>query len=88
LSDRTNLGTIVVVDGRQPGYSVGMRLGTLAERLASMGAQWAVEMDGGGSSTLATTTGPQPRVLNCPIHTRLPCRARPVAAQLGVRRVR
>lgn len=78
----------VVVDGRQPGYSVGMRLGTLAERLASMGAQWAVEMDGGGSSTLATTTGPEPRVLNCPIHTRLPCRARPVAAQLGVRRVR
>ncbi len=78
---------LVVVDGRQPGYSDGMRLDELAELLRDLGARWAVEMDGGGSSTMVDGTGPRPRVLNCPIHTRLPCRERPVASQLGVRRV-
>ncbi len=77
----------VTVDGRQPGYSEGMTLGALGRLLAGMGAQWAVEMDGGGSSTLADTTGPSPRTLNCPIHTRMPCRDRPVAAQVGIKRV-
>ncbi len=77
----------VVVDGRQPGYSEGMTLGSLGRLLAGMGIEWAIEMDGGGSSTLATTTGPNPRTLNCPIHTRMPCRDRPVAAQVGIKRV-
>ena len=77
----------VVVDGRQPGYSEGITLAALGRELAGLGAQWAVEMDGGGSSTLVDTTGPKPRSLNCPIHTRLPCRARAVAAQVGVKRI-
>ena len=75
----------VVVDGRQPGYSEGVSLAALGRILAGLGAQWAVEMDGGGSSTLVTTTGSRPRAINCPIHTRLPCRARAVAAQVGVK---
>ncbi len=77
----------VAVDGRQPGYSEGMTLGALGRLLAVMGIEWAVEMDGGGSSTLADTTGSSPRTLNCPIHTRMPCRDRPVAAQVGVKRI-
>lgn len=75
----------VVADGRQPGYSEGMTLAALAQLLADQGAQWAVEMDGGGSSTLIDATDRPARALNCPIHTRLPCRERPVAAQVGVR---
>lgn len=77
----------VAVDGRQPGYSEGMTLGALGRLLASMGLRWAVEMDGGGSSTLVHTTGGVPRTLNCPIHTRMPCRERPVAAQVGIKRI-
>lgn len=77
----------VVVDGRQPGYSDGITLVGLADALVALGAQWAVEMDGGGSSTLVDATGDPVRTLNCPIHTRLPCRERPVAAQVGIKRV-
>ncbi len=77
----------VVVDGRQPGYSEGMTLDAIGRLLADMGLQWAIEMDGGGSSTLVDTTGATPRTLNCPIHTRMPCRGRPVAAQVGIKRV-
>ncbi len=78
----------VAVDGRQPSYSVGMSLADLARLLEDLGCVWAVEMDGGGSTTLVDGTGETPRTLNCPIHTRLPCRERPVAAQVGIARVR
>lgn len=84
--DGTNVW-FVAVDGRQPGYSEGMSLGALGRLLAGMRLRWAIEMDGGGSSTLVDTTGASPRTLNCPIHTRMPCRARPVAAQVGIKRV-
>jgi Phosphodiester glycosidase len=42
---------LVTVDGRQPGYSVGMTLRKFATFFKSLGAQWAINMDGGGSST-------------------------------------
>ncbi len=77
----------VAVDGRQPGYSEGLTLTDLADLLVEIGCVWAVEMDGGGSSTLIDGTGETPRALNCPIHTRMPCRERPVAAQVGITRV-
>lgn len=74
----------VVADGRQPGYSEGPTLRRMAELLVELGAVWAVEMDGGGSTSLVDGTQDTPRPLNCPIHTRLPCRERAVAGQLGV----
>jgi hypothetical protein len=43
---------LVVVDGRQPGYSVGMTLQELANLMASLGAQNAINLDGGGSSAM------------------------------------
>ena len=43
---------LVVVDGRQPGLSMGMTFPELAELMLSYGCQEAVNLDGGGSSTL------------------------------------
>jgi hypothetical protein len=43
---------LVVVDGRRPGYSVGMTLVELANFLRSLGAVDATNFDGGGSSTM------------------------------------
>lgn len=42
----------VVVDGRQASLSVGMSLDELADLMLSMGAYNAVNLDGGGSSTM------------------------------------
>jgi hypothetical protein len=42
----------VVVDGRQPGYSEGMTLFELAEFLRNVGCTDALNLDGGGSTTL------------------------------------
>jgi len=44
---------LVVVDGRQPGYSVGMTNFDLAQALVRLGAVTASGLDGGGSSTMA-----------------------------------
>ncbi len=43
---------LMVVDGRQPGYSVGMSLPELAQAMVGLGCTDAVNMDGGGSTTL------------------------------------
>lgn len=48
--DSTHL-MLVVVDGRRP-WSVGMSLGELGDALLSLGAGEAMNLDGGGSSTL------------------------------------
>ena len=43
---------LLVVDGRQPGVSVGMSLHELAQLLIDMGATEAINLDGGGSTTM------------------------------------
>jgi len=60
LHPRTALGLdasgrclyLVVVDGRQPGYSEGMSLHTLAVYMRDLGCSSAVNLDGGGSSIM------------------------------------
>jgi exopolysaccharide biosynthesis protein len=44
---------LVTVDGRQPGVSAGMTLEMLAELLLEFGAVDAMNLDGGGSTTMA-----------------------------------
>ena len=44
---------LVTVDGRQPGYSVGLSLPDAADLLRALGATEALNLDGGGSTTLA-----------------------------------
>lgn len=43
---------MITVDGRQPGVSVGMNLYELADYLLSLGAVDAMNLDGGGSTTM------------------------------------
>ena len=43
---------LVVVDGRQTGYSDGMTLRELADVMRALGARDAINLDGGGSTTL------------------------------------
>ncbi|MBQ9181675.1 MAG: phosphodiester glycosidase family protein [Bacilli bacterium] len=42
----------IVIDGRQPGYSIGTDMGELIDILTNYGAYNAVNLDGGASSTL------------------------------------
>lgn len=44
---------LVTVDGRQPGYSVGMTNFELAQTLVRLGAVRAIALDSGGSTTMA-----------------------------------
>ncbi len=74
---------LAVIDGRQPGYSVGMTLRQTAELLRSLGAQRAINLDGGGSSAMIVrdnTTGAL-RVRNKPSD---PTGERPVGNALAV----
>jgi hypothetical protein len=45
-------GWLVVVDGRQEGYSEGMTLPELTELLEALGTSEALNLDGGGSSVM------------------------------------
>ncbi|MEL6931249.1 MAG: phosphodiester glycosidase family protein [Cyanobacteria bacterium J06600_6] len=74
---------LIVVDGKQPFYSQGATLIELAELAIALGGDRALNLDGGGSSTLAVQQEGAVQVLNAPIHTKIPMRERPVANHLG-----
>ncbi|MBP8130533.1 MAG: phosphodiester glycosidase family protein [Candidatus Hydrogenedentes bacterium] len=70
---RDNKLVLLVVDGRAPSYSVGMTCHELAETLLRHDAVDALNLDGGGSSTLVIAD-PEPRVVNIPMPIELPDR--------------
>lgn len=75
---------LIAVDGRQRGYSEGVTLYELADIAIELGADVALNLDGGGSTTLAWN-GPQgPQLLNSPIDGRIPMRQRAVGNHLGI----
>jgi hypothetical protein len=77
---------VVVIDGRQPGYSEGATLPELAAVLLAAGAWNAINLDGGGSTALVVEGASGGAVLlDSPIHTRIPGRERPVGNHLGIR---
>jgi len=84
--DRANRHLIlIVVDGRQPGYSEGVTLTELAEIILHHGGYNAINLDGGGSSTMVIEGAVgAPRVLNSPINNGIPGRQRPVGNHLGI----
>jgi hypothetical protein len=73
----------ILVDGRQPGYSDGLTLGEVAEFAAQQGCAHAIELDGGGSVSMAWRSPHGVVLLNRPVHTRVPGRERPVANHIG-----
>jgi hypothetical protein len=75
---------LAVVDGRQPFYSEGVTRKELADLMKSFGAYYAINMDGGGSSTLVVEENGKPKILNSPIDKGIPGRERAVANHLGI----
>lgn len=43
---------LLTVDGRQQGWSVGMTMVEFAQQFVRLGATWALNLDGGGSTTM------------------------------------
>jgi hypothetical protein len=75
---------LVVIDGRQPGYSEGAAFPDLAKFLISLGVYTGINLDGGGSSAMVIESilgGPF--VLNSPIEGMIPGNESAVANHLG-----
>lgn len=76
---------LLVIDGRQPGYSEGATTAETAEWLSRLGAHEGLNLDGGGSSVLVISDEHGgPKVLNRPIHAHIPGTERPVGNHLGI----
>jgi exopolysaccharide biosynthesis protein len=75
---------LVVIDGRQPGYSEGATFPELADFLISLGAYTGLNLDGGGSSAIVVESAlGGPFVLNSPIEGGIPGNESAVANHLG-----
>lgn len=86
LTEDRRYAVFAVVDGRQPRYSEGMTLTEFGQYLKRQGVHWAMELDGGGSTTLVVRSEDgQPEVLNHPIDLRWPGRERAVGNHIGVK---
>jgi hypothetical protein len=85
LDKRKRKLIIILVDGRQPGYSEGATLAELAEMLVKYGAYTGMNLDGGGSSTLVVLgQDGKPTLLNSPIDLQIVGRERIVGNHLGI----
>lgn len=77
---------LVAMDGRQPGYSEGATPAEAARLLQQLGAHHALNLDGGGSTTLVLARrGWGSRVVNRPADHAFGLLQRPVGTSLGVR---
>ena len=77
---------LLVVDGRQLGVSEGCTTVEMAYWLQAMGASSAVNLDGGGTTTMVVADpAGKPLVLNRPIHAGIPGQERPAGSHLGIR---
>ncbi len=74
---------LIVIDGKQPFYSEGVTLKELAKIAINLGANTALNLDGGGSTTLVVNNNLETKILNAPIHSKIPMNERPVANHLG-----
>jgi exopolysaccharide biosynthesis protein len=93
LQPRTAIGTnqngrwmvMIVVDGRQPGYSEGCTLQELADMLIKFGGVYdAINLDGGGSSAMVIEKDGVADILNSPIEGGIAGKERNVANHLGI----
>ncbi|MEY2408618.1 MAG: acid phosphatase type 7 [Verrucomicrobiota bacterium] len=93
LNPRTAIGysqdrrylILLTIDGRQPGYSDGAADIDTAAWMVRYGAYEAVNLDGGGSTTMAISDGHGgATLLNRPIHNNIPGTERVVGNHLGI----
>jgi exopolysaccharide biosynthesis protein len=85
LNENQDFLILIVVDGSQPRYSEGMTLRELADVILEYGGYTALNLDGGGSSTMVIEgEHGNPTIVNSPIADRFPGRERPVANHLGI----
>jgi hypothetical protein len=77
---------LMVIDGRQPGYSEGVTTAEVGAWLKVLGAWDGINLDGGGTSTLVVEDARRtPRIMNLPIHDGMPGRQRVGGSHLGLR---
>ena len=74
---------LVLTDGKQPLYAEGITLDEMVNLVKELGADSALRLDGGGSTTGAIATPQGPQVLTIPVQAKVPGRERPVANHLG-----
>jgi exopolysaccharide biosynthesis protein len=74
---------LIIVDGKQPLYSEGLTKVELAAIIAKLGVDKAINLDGGGSTTLVMATNNGTKILNAPMRAKLPMNERPVSNHLG-----
>lgn len=89
VNEDGNVLWLVVVDGRQKGFSEGMTTYELAKIMRELGSWHAANMDGGGSSImcLADSAG-NPDIVNRPSDSwRTPTRNRPLPLVLTIRKL-
>ena len=72
---------MAVVDGRQPGWSIGATLPEMAAIMVELGCSEAINLDGGGSSAFVTIDADGTLVANRPSDPGF----RPVATSLLVK---
>jgi Phosphodiester glycosidase len=85
LSADRKTAWLVVIDGRQAGYSMGASLPEMVKLFRELGATDAINLDGGGSAAMAVAgKDGTPKLLSRPIHTGIPGRERPVANHIIV----
>jgi hypothetical protein len=75
----------LLIDGRQPLYSVGTTTKETADWMSQIGGYDALNLDGGGSTTLVISDGNGgARMLNRPIHNKIPGTERVNGNHIGV----
>lgn len=76
---------LLVIDGRQKGYSLGASLEETAQWLEKLGAWHGLNLDGGGSTSLVTAAADGSlKQINRPIHLGKPGTERPCPNHLGI----
>jgi Phosphodiester glycosidase len=74
---------LIVADGKQRLYSEGLKLSEITEISMQLGADTALNLDGGGSTTLAVASPSGAQLLNAPIQNKIPMKERPISNHLG-----
>jgi Phosphodiester glycosidase len=74
---------LILADGKQRLYSEGLKIKEITEISRKLGADTALNLDGGGSTTLAIASPSGAELLNAPIQNKIPMQERPISNHLG-----